>query len=707
MTDDLPLALRRPRRTSTAPHDVPTSTQRSTSCVSAVTTPSRGKKKRVRFSDPGQSTGSDVDADADDVSSLTTGLTPLIRRTRLTPSSGGTKRRRHSGSDALDSTAIPYSGEVTFLPLRQVLDGRVKRRIRRNGLSEEMNLISAEKRRKAQQTKAEMDALRAEVAAKDAQIRRLSGVTAVADEDDESIDDLKKQAEQLRQSLRSPAPSHTTETSGTSESIRAQWTIPSPGPFTGNYSDMDIDFNSDDDDDVFGDSTIAELACSTPSRRRPNIRNSFPTPPSTGSPPPRILTPCERRIRTPTSNVAVQVHVPDSEKMELEEELVSLHLEIEKLTSTLETYEAMTTRVSAKLSSLVPESGGSAANAILATRSPAVRVEVQLNNLLKTFVDRSAALADLDSSLGELGFPGNGAPEILSSLSSSFRSIRLELEYLTPGEIALPLTSAGAAVLDLLLTRLRELARQSLENEDALDEYRRLEVSLRKQLGARVDAMDDMRQEISTLKDKVKLRNMRIKELEMGIDKLRSSVKTYTRDISELEKLAQRLDGDLNTANEELQNSNENHQAEVDKLSETLEDRDSTIEALDTKLSLALENTTALKDQLVNLQSQQQELQNQHKDELTSLNKQHGATLALRDTRTSELRLEVGSANEALRQAHEMIQKLRVENGSLNSRLGAEKNKARAAVDAMKAELERAVRMGEDLLASPKSPQWD
>ena len=58
------------------------------------------------------------------------------------------------------------SGEVQFAPLRQVLDGRIRRRLRRNNLSEELNSIDAEKRteaswrREIQDLKDEIEALR-------------------------------------------------------------------------------------------------------------------------------------------------------------------------------------------------------------------------------------------------------------------------------------------------------------------------------------------------------------------------------------------------------------------------------------------------------------------------------------------------------------------------------------------------------------------
>ncbi|KAG8162372.1 hypothetical protein KVR01_008137 [Diaporthe batatas] len=694
MTEDLPIALRRTRRSSAVSHNLnshPQEPQRPKSPTFA--TPSRGAKKRVRFSDPGLSS---------DHVSASTGLTPHIRRTTLEPGLGsGTKRRRHSGPepvtqdhpDAFDSTIdTRHSGEVTFLPLRQVLDGRVKRRIRRNGLSEEINIITAEKRRKAQQTSDEIAALRSEVAAKDAEIRRLSGATAVGhegdDETQESIDELKRQVSQLRRVLKSPDSSNETEDTIDYSTTRADWARRVQDPFPGDYSDMELDVDVDDDDDdgdeEFGDRTIAELACSTPSRRSSsNVRNSFPTPPST-SPNLRPVTPSKRpQPVTPTSQAAVQTSFTAAEREELEDELASLQLEMAKLTGTLETYEAMTSRLSEKLAPFAPEDG-SAAALILDSRSPAVRVEAQLNNLLQALSDRTAALEGLEASLGGLGFPGGDASEVVLSLSAAFRTARLELEYLTPGEIALPLTAAGAAVLDLLLVRLRELARRTLECEDAVDEYHALEQSLRKQLGARAEAVDAARAERDALAGQVAGKDARIRELEVGVQRLKGAVRSYTRDVSELEALVQRVEGDLDTANRDLREARDQN-----------EERDFDMSMLEEKLGLALEQTSELKDQL-------EQLRARHKEEVFSMSQRHGVDLVMRDARVSELRAEVDRVNEALREANETVQSLRVENGALGDRLDSEKARAKAAIDAMRSELERVVRMGQDLMATPR-----
>ncbi|KAG6354793.1 hypothetical protein INS49_003874 [Diaporthe citri] len=702
MVEDLPIALRRTRRSSAVLHSHPQEAQRPKSPT--VSTPSRGAKKRVRFSDPGPS--SDHDAHVDDEHlSASTGLTPHIRRTTLEPGSG-TKRRRHSGPVSQDRPVVfdstidtRHSGEVTFLPLRQVLDGRVKRRIRRNGLSEEINIITAERRKKAQQTSEEIAALRSEVAAKDAEIRRLSGATAVGQEEDEetqeSIDELKRQVSQLRRVLKSPDSSNETEDTIDYNTTRVDWAMQVRDPFSSEYSDMELDADDDDDDEDhhFGDKTMAELACSTPSRRSSNIRNSFPTPPST-SPHLGPITPSRRHPVTPTSQAAVQTSFAAADREELEDELASLQLEIAKLTGTLETYESMTSRLSEKLSPWAPKDG-SATALIMDSRSPAVRVEAQLNNLLQALSDRTAALEGLDASLGELGFPGGDASEVVLSLSSAFRTARLELEYLTPGEIALPLTAAGAAVLDLLLTRLRELAKRTLECEDAIDEYHVLELSLRKQLGARAEAMDAAKAERDALAGEAGKKDARIRELEVGVQRLKGAVKSYTRDVSELEGLVQRLEGDLDTANKDLRAAREQNEADAEERADAAREKDFAAAMLEEKLGLALEQTSELKDQL-------EELRARHREDVFSMSQRHGVDLVMRDSRVSELRLEVDRVNEALREAHETVQNLRVENGALSDRLDSEKAKAKAAIDTMKNELERVVRMGQDLMATPR-----
>ena len=152
ITDDRPLAIRRKRRISTGLADpvekVEPSFEAGASSREPPKTPTKSKK-RVRFSDPGpENLGS----------SLSTGLTPHLNRTSFTPLAAGTKRLSlpiqlstslPSPSLSLSPSPSAFSGEIQFAPLRQVLDDRLKRRLRRNNLSCEINDIDEEKRSKA------------------------------------------------------------------------------------------------------------------------------------------------------------------------------------------------------------------------------------------------------------------------------------------------------------------------------------------------------------------------------------------------------------------------------------------------------------------------------------------------------------------------------------------------------------------------------
>ena len=175
VVDDRPLAVRRKRRCSTAlvdplhePKPEPADDS-NTVLLRPAKTPSKPKKK-VRFSDPGP-----------DITGLpaSTGLTPAFSRTSFapfrpqrTPRSLSQVPRRLSlpnlRANALPSPSLsplpgPLSGEIQFAPLYQRLDDRVKRRLRRNNLSQELNEIEAEKRSIAD-CKHEIQTLKAELA---------------------------------------------------------------------------------------------------------------------------------------------------------------------------------------------------------------------------------------------------------------------------------------------------------------------------------------------------------------------------------------------------------------------------------------------------------------------------------------------------------------------------------------------------------------
>ncbi|KAK8038099.1 hypothetical protein PG994_014866 [Apiospora phragmitis] len=649
---DLPIALRRtPRRGLVSGRDSNTTVapNHGHQQPQPAKSPSRTKtKKRVRFSDPGpEITTHDND---DFTTSGSTGLTPMVRRSSLgatTPSFS--KRRRCStptrtrlNEDDVDELAnTPASNEIRFVSLPPVLDDRVKRRIRRHGLSEEMNVIQSEKRQRATQDKTELECLRCELAEKDDEIERLRDVTFL--QDTSRIHELEQQVEELRGELGS-------RSNTLADQTQYDWTLAARDPFSDSYMG--------DDGEGFGDTTMGELLCSTPSR----ARASFPSPPCTS---PTIPTsPCSMRGKSPTpttSHVGVQARLPDPEKEALEAELGSLRRELTKLTDTVESHETLKSRIAEKL----------AAAQTTPDCEHEANLETHLDGVLQGLSDKTAALLDLNASLGALGFRGGDASEIVASLASAFRSARLELEYLTPGEITLPLSSRGAEVLDLVLTRLRDLARKTRAQEDAIDEYHELELSLRQQLGARVGAMDSLRRDLAQGAAQLHERDACIAELEVGVDRLRGTVDGYRRDMGELEALVQRIETE---ADETRTAALDDMEAQFQQQKTATADRHgAAVRELEARLTAVVAQSAELRTQLV-------EVQARRAAETAALNHAHGRGLALRDARVAELRGEIDSINESLRGAHETVRQLRVENASLARGLESERRAAREAV---------------------------
>ncbi|OBS22509.1 hypothetical protein FPOA_08846 [Fusarium poae] len=643
----LPIAVRRSRRSSIKPEpsDIPSSPM-------PVKTPRTVSRRKVRFSEPG----------------LSSGLTPIVGRFSVaTP-----KRRRHSSAPVTtpstnrSTPALPESGDVTFLPLRQVLDGRVQRRIRRNGLSEEMNVIQQEKRRRSIETKEEIEKLRDQLKARDREIYELQNATIVIDTG--RIWDLEKQIEDLQDEL--------SKRSGRSLSEKRgyNWTLSAREKFSPEYMDMD--------DTEFGDETMAQLVCSTPSRARArhDASTSFMdmTPPPTSPTIPG--TPMSWNPISSTLSAGVQACFPDPQRQQLEEEVSSLQLEVTKLTDTLGSYKSLSGRLSDKLSEFTP--------AIEPESTSHHQLEVQIDAMLRTMSDRACALQQLTTNITKLGFHGSDASDMITSLASGFRAARLELEYLTPGEITLPLSSHGAEVLDLMLTRLRDMAKRAKEDEDAIDEYHEIEQSLRKQLDARVTVMDGLKAEMNKAEKLMSDKIARIRELEVANTRLKGAVDGYVRDISELENLVERMERDAHDAEDEY-----NVQLEVKR--KVLSRKEDSIAELETRLSEALQRSA-------DLQREVKEVQEAKMRDVAELNKRHGAALAAGDASVVKYRGEIDRVNTSLRVAHATICSLRVENGGLKSQMEEERAKAKAVIDSMKEELQRVVQMSQEFL-TPKS----
>ncbi|KAL8701053.1 MAG: hypothetical protein Q9201_005118 [Fulgogasparrea decipioides] len=205
--DERPLAVRRKRRTSTGPVDHGhQSNEHPIAEVTACQHPKTpgDRKKRLRFSDPLIQTTADS----------STGLTPALNRTKLMPEKSAKKAsKRLSLPVQLTTTpttfpassqysSSPAAIEIQFAPLRQAIDARTMRRLKRNNLSDEVNEIYAEKRNSKSSLQQQVDDLRKQLVV----AKERSSRTAVASEDtfDNSIRiaELEGELVKLKQEMR-------------------------------------------------------------------------------------------------------------------------------------------------------------------------------------------------------------------------------------------------------------------------------------------------------------------------------------------------------------------------------------------------------------------------------------------------------------------------------------------------------------------------
>ncbi|KAL6897207.1 hypothetical protein GGI43DRAFT_111316 [Trichoderma evansii] len=628
---NLAIALRRGRRCSTS---MTVRSEERQALSTAPRTPRR-RKRGAWHSDPGSTIHS-------------SGLTPMVRRTSLSASN------RRSAAPASGAGLAPWSnGQPAAVNLHQTIDGRVERRVRRSNLRDMLSKIDQEKRRNEQIAKAQITKLKAELRARDREIYRMQNATMIFDT--ERIWDLEQQVKELKGQLATKSiPSEEA-----TQYFSCEW------PSAPSIASTDDLMDMAQDEDQFGDTTAQ---VKTP----PRARYPFLTPPATS--PIRLVSPFSKDV-SPDAHTEVQLNFSDADKKQLEDEIASLELEVQKLTATLDSYTALGARISDALSDGTLKKRGTLS-------LEAVENQVQL--LLQTMSEQAAAVAHLTNIITELGFPGTDAIEMIMSLASGFQAARLELEYLAPGEAKLPPTTHGADILDLLLDRLRTLSKKTREDEDSIDEYHEIERSLRKQLDSRISVMEELNIKVAEAHRALDEKDSQIRELEIGNNRLKGAVDGYIRDISELEGLIERMEN-------EHRESIQTHVAQQKSNEELLSAKNATIAELEAKIEEAVAQTAEL---LKEMSSTEADFARQS----IAIKKHHGAALSVRDTRIAELRDEIDRVTESLRVARETIHVLRAENGGMRGEMQEEKRKAKDAMDSMKEELQRVLYLSQSFL---------
>lgn len=350
-----------------------------------------------------------------------------------------------------------FPSQLQFKPMRQILDERAARRIRRNGLGEEVEKWEKGRKEAARRGKDEISTLKTEIEELKQQKSTLTMQSVIDLDLFPSFAD-----EAVTSAIRSPDPVQPDDTT-----VQVPATIIDDDNATVPFSDVDLNHSG-----------------------FRGIPDSFDDP--TGSEASTVL--AESIVgHTPLEPQASQL------------KWLERDIEINK-----EHHE----RLIAKLEQYLPDecdpSDFEAIDAALDTALTTLTMAESYAN------DSWAAFEILDNEIKELGFPGEDAQEMLEELKHRFRKARLELEYTNPGET--PFGFDNQKLLDRMMAKVRELKKCiDMERQESLSREAQLETygtRLRKRLDAaqgalRAVAKEDAQKETSISRLQIALNSYR------------------------------------------------------------------------------------------------------------------------------------------------------------------------------------------------------
>ncbi|KAI9748057.1 MAG: hypothetical protein M1835_001904 [Candelina submexicana] len=696
--DDRPIALRRKRRSSAIQ---PNSSRSATTevkeenVIEVRLSPASKPSKRVRFSDPGSEVGTS-----------STGLTPSIKRTSLAPSRSSSptpSRSRAKGATRRTSLPVttpadaPLSSEVQFAPLRQVLDDRLKRRLRRNHLSEEVNDIDAKKRRLTRASQ-EAEDLEHEIRDRDETVQELDYRLELAKQPEHGLSERRAGLEEVgpetRQLERAPVRPR-------SQPKAAK--APQDAPLAPDLDIMVVDENSFDNGGVEDDDLEEFMMV--------NYRNTDDTADSNTHPPTS-----KSAIEFAEADANVQTSLPNPAH---EREVHLLRTTLKSSTAALENATNHQHRLLTKLQPFIATSTDDG----IGDGAP---LDNALDHVLTTLAltqsradDASATLHALSADIAALGFEGESAQEMLKNLTEVFRKARLDLEYLAPGE-----TVGGfqnGKLVSTLVDRVRGLMWRLRDGEKDLSNQKQQEANLRQQFHGALLKMETTRTVIQELtekldgvNDELKHADARIQELEIDVDerdrsvaKLQHALEGYREEVKGLEDLINTMETNHHTATTQHRDEMSKSIAEVKQqvgtemelrhqAEEETRQYHERADQLAEALSQAQQKTDHLRAEITTQLSAKEEALATLQQSLLEREQQHHDNIATRDAQLSSLRDEIITLHSSLNEAQSSIEILKTAKVNLEGRLEEEAAYGTCAVDKMQAEMMRSLaRMGE------------
>ncbi|OAX78090.1 hypothetical protein ACJ72_07605 [Emergomyces africanus] len=623
-------------------------------------TPSRRAKlaKRVRFSEPGptiERLSGDIDG------SLSTGLTPAIRRTRIesqdSPSSKGPSakrayRRRSEPAPRTDNNGVKYelpelpseAQTFQFLSCSAILDPRARRRIARFGLSEEMNHIIERKRDKEREERAkeeELRNLRRELSAlRDVKIEAQDESTPHTLEKIRELSKARQRIEEL-------------------EALLTRY----EGSARGNSPWMSQTANEHEEMIFVGDDiTMMDDEMLTTS--------SSPIPP-------RVTL-----SHLHTSDASTQVAFQNTEQLAENSSLnAQLHNMRQEKRALFREWRAIVGSSETNARDGAPRErclNGRAA-------SPPSNLLPQIATTLRKAVSReSQALKALETVAKDLsghGFNGSSASEILADMGARFRQARIELERAVPGETANGDLANWKEIIDTFVNRINILAQDLMSTQEQVSGCERREAALRNQFNMTLhrleqtskksksleEASDSMAEDVIHIRMKMQKLEHEIGVLETDKVRLNNAIERYRTDLKILEELNMKLEDDtiasmqkvseLQSVNSALNEENEQSRQKITDL----EQNEVNQQTILTEMQRLLDQRTI---DLTALEANIEQLKTEHDQAIASMSRSH-------DQQMGAINVRVSLLTNALNESQSEVTTLRADRARLQSRLNS------------------------------------
>ncbi|EHY51836.1 hypothetical protein HRR83_008451 [Exophiala dermatitidis] len=578
-----------------------------------ATTPSAKRpKKKARFSDTALLNG-------------TTGLTPYVGKAALaTP-----KRRASTPAPA----RYPDQEEVQFTPFRECLEPRTIRRMRRHGLSDEMNQFYADQKAN--------DALQRELDSKDAELKK-----------------LKAELEEVRRS---------------SASLQM---IPTSSQEQVRHLESEI---------AHLEHSISFSSANSTSRHQGSPTRSSPEPAEQGD--------IFQIYEDENENAVNQDQLADGEDaLTMGLELESARQVKEALfrssqgssTGDLH-FEDSPVRPSSMRRS-IPRS----------PREFYHDLSKQLKVATNRAEEAELALEALNTEIKSLGFPCNDdSTECISNIKHHFRQMRLDLEHVVPGETAGSFDNAR--LIPEIISKLKMLAQRVRDREAELKSMRDQQRCLKGNFDHAIIAAEKANNRVKELEDVIdknaedllhqRMRAQALeretKELESNNRSLINAIEKYREEVKRLEELVQLIEAEQASRLQDVR------AATMAELNQQISDMEAKVAAESRGRRAAEESAVDRLRRINELEADMSAARQRSEDvreKLSALEAQLASSNRSREEEVGGLNSRISSLSTALSSANAEIDKLRKINVKLEDRYRSEVEHSTQAVERMQTE---------------------